>query len=326
MNSAILEVRNLKKHFTLGKANLFKSRPVVKAVDGVSFRIGAGEILGLVGESGCGKTTIGRALTKLISSTSGNAYLEGEEILHLTRSEFKPMRKRIQMIFQDPFASLNPRLTIDQTISESLRIHGVAKTRAEAREKIANMLTQVGMTSDAIKRYPFEFSGGQRQRICIARAMIVEPKLVIADEPVSALDVSIQAQILNLIKDVQSSHEVSMLFISHDLGVVRHLSDQVAVMYSGKIVEIGSKTDIFSNPRHPYTQLLFNSILRIESAKHANRNKVEAGAVNQAVPQSGCAFQPRCSLASEICRTETPTLLPVAGGHRVSCHHQISEA
>ena len=326
MNSAILEVRNLKKHFTLRKANIFKNRPVVKAVDDVSFRIGSGEILGLVGESGCGKTTIGRALTKLISATSGNAYLDGEEILHLTRSAFKPMRKRIQMIFQDPFASLNPRLTIDQTISESLRIHGVVKTRAEAREKIADMLTQVGMTSDAINRYPFEFSGGQRQRICIARAMIVEPKLVIADEPVSALDVSIQAQILNLIKDVQSSSEVSMLFISHDLGVVRHLSDQVAVMYSGKIVEIGSKTDIFSNPRHPYTQLLFNSILRIESAKHASRNKVEGDTVSQAVPLSGCAFQPRCSLASEICRTVTPTLLPVAGSHRVSCHHQNSEA
>ena len=324
MNSKVLDVQNLKKHFTLGRANIFKSRAVVKAVDGVTFDIDEGEILGLVGESGCGKSTIGRVLTKLISSTSGNAYIEGEEILHLKRSAFKPMRKRIQMIFQDPFASLNPRLTIEQTISESLRIHGIAESRAEVHHKIAEMLNQVGLDSDVTRRYPFEFSGGQRQRICIARAMIVQPRLVIADEPVSALDVSIQAQILNLIKDLQSSSGVSMLFISHDLGVVRHVSDRVAVMYYGKIVEMGSKADIFSNPRHPYTQLLFKSILRIRPVRHSARNQPVTEPANQPIPSSGCAFQPRCSLASEICQAESPTLLPIDGNHQVSCHLQHS--
>ena len=321
MTSKVLEVQDLKKHFTLGKANLFRRRTLVKAVDGVTLDIEAGEILGLVGESGCGKSTIGRTLTRLISPTSGNAYVEGEEILHLTRAAFKPMRKRIQMIFQDPFASLNPRLTIGQTISESLRIHDMAETRSEMRQTMAEMLHQVGLDPDVTQRYPFEFSGGQRQRICIARAMIVQPRLVIADEPVSALDVSIQAQILNLIKDLQSSSGVSMLFISHDLGVVRHVSDRVAVMYHGKIVEMGSKTDIFSYPRHPYTQLLFESILRINRAHTAGTTRPEA-AVSRPVPLSGCAFEPRCSRASDMCRTDSPTLASVGGNHHVSCHHQ----
>lgn len=263
MKDPLLRLIDLKTHFRTKGAGLFSEKKVIKAVDGVSFDIAPGEVLSLVGESGCGKSTVGRTLTHLEKATSGQALFEGQDFLSLTSAEFRPLRREIQMIFQDPFASLNPRLTIEQTLAEPLFIHGVCQTWKEARELIAVTLETVGMDPKIMTRHPHEFSGGQRQRIGIARVMILTPKLVIADEAVSALDVSIQAQVLNLIKKLQHDSGVSMLFISHDLGVVRHISDRVAVMFEGKIMEIGDKHQIFEAPQHEYTRKLLSSIPRI---------------------------------------------------------------
>ncbi len=266
MTAPLLQLRDLRVHFRTGRGGLFRRRRILEAVGGVSFDIHRGEVLGLVGESGSGKSTIGRTLTRLERPTGGEAIFEGTDILALTARAFRPLRRRIQMIFQDPFASLNPRLTIEQTLAEPLFIHRLARDRSEARDMIAETLELVGMDPDAMKRHPHEFSGGQRQRIGIARVMIVKPRLVIADEPVSALDVSIQAQVLNLIKKLQRESGVSMLFISHDLGVVRYISDRIAVMRRGKIVEIGDRNRIFDSPRHDYTRRLLASIPRLPPA------------------------------------------------------------
>jgi ABC-type oligopeptide transport system ATPase subunit len=267
MTAPLLTVENLNTHFQVGKGGLFGGgRKLLKAVKDVSFEIQEGEVLSLVGESGCGKSTVGRTLTHLEQSTSGTAHFDGQEILGMTRKTFRPLRREIQMIFQDPFASLNPRMTIRQTLSEPLHIHKLVNSTTEAREKIAETLELVGLDPKVMDRYPHEFSGGQRQRIGIARVMIQKPRLVIADEAVSALDVSIQAQVLNLIKKLQRSTGISMLFISHDLGVVRHISDRVAVMRQGEIVEMAPKTQIFESPQHEYTQKLLNSIPRIAFA------------------------------------------------------------
>jgi ABC-type oligopeptide transport system ATPase subunit len=263
MSDPLLSIVDLKTHFNTKGVGLFGEKKVIKAVDGVSFDIAPGEVLSLVGESGCGKSTVGRTLTHLEKATSGRALFEGQDFLSMTSSEFRPFRRDIQMIFQDPFASLNPRLKIEQTLAEPLFIHGVCKSWGEARTKIAETLELVGMDPIVMTRHPHEFSGGQRQRIGIARVMILKPKLVIADEAVSALDVSIQAQVLNLIKKLQRDSGVSMLFISHDLGVVRHISDRVAVMLEGKIVEMGDKHQIFEAPQHEYTRKLLSSIPRI---------------------------------------------------------------
>lgn len=265
MTEPILSIIDLKTHFQTQAAGFLGARKVIKAVNGVSFDIAPGEVLSLVGESGCGKSTVGRTLTHLEKATSGQALFEGQDILKLSSAQFRPLRREIQMIFQDPFASLNPRLTIAQTLGEPLFIHGLAKSWAEARAMIAETLELVGMAPEIMARHPHEFSGGQRQRIGIARVMILKPKLVIADEAVSALDVSIQAQVLNLIKKLQRDSGISMLFISHDLGVVRHISDRVAVMYQGEIVEMGSKHDVFENPQHDYTRKLLSAIPRIKS-------------------------------------------------------------
>ncbi|GGD40437.1 ABC transporter ATP-binding protein [Sinisalibacter lacisalsi] len=259
----LLDVRDLKVHFrTRGRT--------VRAVDGVSFDIAPGEVLGLVGESGCGKSTVGRALTQLERATAGQALFEGQDILSMSRRQFLPLRRHIQMIFQDPYASLNPRLTVAQTLSEPLFIHKIARSRKDAQARIAETLDLVGLGPEAMTRYPHEFSGGQRQRIGIARVMILEPKLVIADEAVSALDVSIQAQVLNLIKKLQRDSGMAMLFISHDLGVVRHISDRVAVMSAGKIVETGDKSAIFEAPQDAYTRRLLDSIPRIMPLKETS--------------------------------------------------------
>ena len=258
----LLQVKDLHTHFQTGGGILAK-KTWLKAVNGISFDIHPGEVLSLVGESGCGKSTVGRTLTHLEPSTSGEARFEGKDILPLRAAEFRPLRRHIQMIFQDPYASLNPRLTIEQTLAEPLFIHALAATAKEARAKISDTLELVGMDPKVMARYPHEFSGGQRQRIGIARVMILKPKLVIADEAVSALDVSIQAQVLNLIKQLQRDSGVSMLFISHDLGVVRHISDRIAVMYQGQIVETGDKRQIFDAPQHAYTQKLLSSIPRV---------------------------------------------------------------
>lgn len=263
MTATLLSVRDLKTHFVAKQAGTFAGKRIVKAVDDVSFDIRPGEVLSLVGESGCGKSTVGRTLTRLEPATSGAAEFEGRDILTLSPRQFRPLRREIQMIFQDPFASLNPRLTIFQTLAEPLFIHKLAARRDEARRQIGGMLEQVGMDPSVMDRHPHEFSGGQRQRIGIARAMILKPKLIIADEAVSALDVSIQAQVLNLIKQLQRDSGVAMLFISHDLGVVRHISDRVAVMYQGKIVETGQKHQIFDAPQHDYTRKLLSAIPRI---------------------------------------------------------------
>lgn len=270
MSDPLLSVTDLKTYFISKGAGLFSQEKVIKAVDTISFDIAPGEVLSLVGESGCGKTTVGRTLTQLERATSGQALFNGQNILALTPAQFRPLRRDIQMIFQDPFASLNPRLRIEQTLGEPLFIHGLCQTWDEARIKIATMLEAVGMDPTVMKRHPHEFSGGQRQRIGIARVMILKPKLVIADEAVSALDVSIQAQVLNLLKKLQQESGVSMLFISHDLGVVRHISDRVAVMFEGKIVEIDNKKEIFRDPQHQYTRKLLDSIPRITI-----RNEVE---------------------------------------------------
>ena len=263
MTEPLLRLRGLKTYFTIGKGGLFREKSLLKAVDGVSFDIHAGEVLSLVGESGCGKSTVGRTLTHLEKATGGEAIFDGQDILQMSPAAFRPMRRQIQMIFQDPFASLNPRLRIEQTLGEPLFIHGLAHDWTAARKKIAETLDLVGMDPKVMSRYPHEFSGGQRQRIGIARVMILTPRLVIADEAVSALDVSIQAQVLNLIKKFQRESGVSMLFISHDLGVVRHISDRVAVMFKGQIVEMGDKEQIFENPQHEYTGKLLASIPRI---------------------------------------------------------------
>jgi ABC-type oligopeptide transport system ATPase subunit len=267
MTEPLLRLVGLKTHFQTKSAGLFGAKRLIKAVDGVSFDIAPGEVLSLVGESGCGKSTVGRSLTHLETATAGQAFFEGHDILPMSSAAFRPLRRDIQMIFQDPFASLNPRLRIEQTLAEPLFIHGLCKTWEEARTQIAATLELVGMDPKVMRRHPHEFSGGQRQRIGIARVMILKPKLVIADEAVSALDVSIQAQVLNLIKKLQRDSGVSMLFISHDLGVVRHISDRVAVMFEGKIVEMGDKRQIFEAPQHAYTQKLLSSIPRITIAR-----------------------------------------------------------
>ncbi len=319
-NIPLLEVRNLKTYFdTASGGFLGRQQRKLKAIDGVSFDINPGEVLGLVGESGCGKSTVGRTLTQLEEATGGEAIFEGEDILKMSAAEFRPLRRSIQMIFQDPFASLNPRLTIEQTLAEPMRIHGLVKTPQEARAKISDMLQEVGLDPRAMERYPHEFSGGQRQRIGIARVMILAPQLVIADEAVSALDVSIQAQVLNLIKDLQRKSGVSMLFISHDLGVVRHICDRVAVMYLGRIVEMGTKAQIFTNPSHPYTRLLLSSIPSTKPGRQKLKDLGEPASASS--PPSGCAFHPRCSLASDHCQNTRPQSRNLGGNHLSACHH-----
>ena len=267
MSEPLLRLTNLRTHFRIKGSGLFSNKKTIKAVDGVSFDLAAGEVLGLVGESGCGKSTIGRTLTHLEKATSGSVLFEGQEILSMKSHAFRPLRREIQMIFQDPFASLNPRLKIRDILGEPLFIHGLCNNWDEAHAEIAAMLETVGLDPKIMSRFPHEFSGGQRQRIGIARVMILKPKLVIADEIVSALDVSIQAQVLNLIKKLQRDSGVSMLFVSHDLGVVRHICDRVAVMFKGKIVEIGEKAQMFEEPKHDYTRKLLGSIPKIITKK-----------------------------------------------------------
>lgn len=322
--TTLLDVRALKTHFTLKRrpgSTWFRPKPILKAVDGVSFTIDVGEVLALVGESGCGKSTVGRTLVKLERATGGQAMFGGTDILPLSTKAFRPLRRQIQMIFQDPFASLNPRLTIEQTLAEPLRIHGLATNRTASRKRIGAMLEQVGLAPDAMHRYPHAFSGGQRQRIGIARVMVLAPDLIVADEAVSALDVSVQAQVLNVLKDLQRDSGVAMLFISHDLGVVRHVGDRVAVMYLGRIVEIARTKALFERPAHPYTQLLLASIPRLDPARRGLRPKLMGEPASATAMPSGCAFHPRCPHANQRCIDATPELETRADGHAVACHH-----
>ena len=321
MSDLILEVKNLKKYFPVRKGLLMREVGQVKAVDDVSLSIKRGETLGLVGESGCGKSTLGRALIRLYEPTSGEVSFNGQNFLKLKGEQLRRERKHLQMIFQDPYASLDPRMTVGQILSEPFQIHGVLNTETR-KAKVRELLETVGMKASHLNRYPHEFSGGQKQRICIARALALEPSLIVCDEPVSALDVSIQAQILNLMKDLQKKFNLTYLFISHDLSVVEHLCDRIAVMYLGKIVEIASREELFRNPQHPYTQALISAIPRIGEGKRKIKKSLTGEVPSPINPPKGCSFHPRCPHRMPKCDQIEPQLLstnPASPNHRTAC-------
>ncbi len=315
----LLEVTDLKKHFPIRKGLFARTVGHVRAVDGVSFSVRRGEVLGLVGESGCGKTTTGRCILRLIEPTSGSVKFEGREILGLGRGELRALRREMQIVFQDPYSSLNPRLTVGSMLTEALTIHKLARGAA-ARDRVAELLKLVGLHPDHARRYPHGFSGGQRQRIGVARALAVNPKLIVADEPVSALDVSIQAQIINLLRDLQREMGLTYLFVAHDLSVVEHISDRVAVMYLGRIAELADSMDLYRAPRHPYTVSLLSAIPVPEPGRRRRRIVLKGDVPSPARPPSGCRFHPRCFLAQELCSREEPLLREVRPGHWSACH------
>jgi peptide/nickel transport system ATP-binding protein/oligopeptide transport system ATP-binding protein len=315
---AMLEVSDLVKHYPVRSGILRRAVGTVHAVDGVSFAVGVGETLGLVGESGCGKSTVARSILRLVEPTGGSIRINGRDITHLGKAELRPIRRSMQIIFQDPFASLNPRMTAGDIVGEPLMVHGIA-AGGEKRERVAELFEQVGLRPDQMQNYPHQFSGGQRQRICIARALSLGPRLIVCDEPVSALDVSIQAQVINLLIDLQRKHDFSYLFIAHDLAVVAHISHRVAVMYLGRIVEIAGKTELFANPRHPYTQALLASVPVADPRRKSLKPLVDGDVPSPINPPSGCAFHTRCRYAMERCRTETPVLAEIGSQHQVAC-------
>ncbi|MBI1777182.1 MAG: ATP-binding cassette domain-containing protein [Proteobacteria bacterium] len=316
----ILVVADLVKRFELPRSGLRGPRPVVHAVDGVSFAIGRGETLGLVGESGCGKSTIARLITRLVDTTSGRIELDGEDITHVTRARMRPRRRKLQMVFQDPYASLNPRQTAGDIVGEPLSVHGLARG-SELEARVASLFKRVGLRADQMVNYPAQFSGGQRQRLAIARALVLDPGIIVADEPVSALDVSTQAQVVNLLADLQEERGLSYLFIAHDLAVVRHISRRVAVMYLGRIVEIAPAEALFSAPLHPYTRALLAAVPVPDPARRRTARAVPLGEVPSPIdPPRGCHFHPRCPLAMERCRLEAPILRDVGDGRTVACH------
>ncbi len=313
-----LKVENLTKYYPVGGGIFSKPKGFVRAVDGVSFEVYKGETVGLVGESGSGKTTVARLLVKLIEPTSGSIYFDGEDITKLSNKEFLPYRRKIQMIFQDPYSSLNPRMTVYSMIAEVLYVHKIVP-KNEIPKMVEQLLEMVGLTSDSMYRYPHEFSGGQRQRIGIARALAVHPSFIVADEPVSALDVSVQAQILNLLMDLQKQLNLTYLFISHDLSVVRHISDRVIVMYLGKIVEEAPAEKLFENPNHPYTRALLSAIPKPEPGAYVQALGVKGEPPSPINPPQGCVFHPRCPFATDKCRADVPSLIEVGENHRSAC-------
>jgi len=317
---ALVMTENLVKEFPAGSEGLFGGRKLtVKAVDGVSIGIAPGETLGLVGESGSGKSTLGRLILRLLEPTRGRIVFDGRELSKLGRGELRQLRRQMQIVFQDPYASLNPRMRIGAIVGEGIVIHKLARGR-EKQERLVELLKMVGLEADALSRYPHEFSGGQRQRIGIARALAVNPRFLVLDEPVSALDVSIQAQIINLLQDLQEQLKLTYLFIAHDLRVVEHISQRVAIMYLGKIVELGTSEQIYSNPRHPYTRALLSAIPSIDPSAKQERIRLPGELPSPVDPPPGCNFHPRCPYVKDICRTVTPLLETGAGGHAVACH------
>jgi oligopeptide transport system ATP-binding protein len=321
MSDVLLEVRNLVKHFQVTGGLFGGRRGLVRAVDNVSFSIRRGETLGLVGESGCGKTTTGRCVLQLERPTSGEVIFEGRDLTKVGASELRAIRRHIQVIFQDPYSSLNPRMTVGQIIAEPLAVHGIVKSAGARRDRARELLTHVGLLPQHAGRYPHQLSGGQRQRVGVARALALEPKLIICDEPVSALDVSIQAQIINLLEDLQSQFGLTYLFIAHDLAVVRHISDRIAVMYLGKIVELADRKTLYDDPLHPYTRALLSAVPIPDPELEARRERVILGGEvpSPLNPPSGCVFHPRCPIAVDRCREVVPELREIKPGHWAAC-------
>jgi oligopeptide transport system ATP-binding protein len=321
MTEPLLRVKDLVKYFSVRGGLLSREIDRVHAVDRVSFDIAPGETLGLVGESGCGKSTTGRCILRLIEPTAGEVWFEGKNVTQLDRNALRSLCRDMQIIFQDPFASLNPRMTVGAIISEALIIHNLAKTRQQFTDRVVQLLETVGLQPDHMRRYPHEFSGGQRQRIGIARALAVEPKLIVCDEPVSALDVSIQAQVINLLEDLQQKFSLTYLFIAHDLSVVEHISNRVAVMYLGRVVEIASAKDLYASPLHPYTEALLSAVPIPDPKVKRQRIMLQGDVPNPIRPPSGCHFHTRCPILKlPLCSQETPELKQSTGGHWVACH------
>jgi oligopeptide/dipeptide ABC transporter ATP-binding protein len=324
MAEPLLRVKNLKKYFPIRGGLLSREVARVHAVDDVTFELREGETLGLVGESGCGKTTLSRALMRLIDSTEGAIRFRGDDITHASRKALQPLRREMQMVFQDPFASLNPRKRISQIIGMPLRLHGVERDQVD--DRVRELLDRVGLHPEHLNRYPHEFSGGQRQRIGVARALSLEPKLMVLDEPVSALDVSVQAQIINLLDDLQDDFGLTYLFVAHDLSVVRHVSDRIAVMYLGKLMEVSPAEELQNKPIHPYTNALLAAVPIPDPRENRRRERIVVSGEppNPIDPPSGCVFHPRCPRATDICREVEPPLARYPGGHLAACHHPMN--
>ena len=316
----LLSVRNLKKHFPINVDLIGRPGGFVYAVDGVSFDIAKGETLALVGESGCGKSTVGRCILRLLDLTDGQVHLGGTRIDTLSRSSLRPLRRHVQVVFQDPFSSLNPRLRVREILAEPIRNFGLAKSEADLNRRLAELMDKVRLPRDAVGRWPHEFSGGQRQRIGIARALAAEPDLIICDEAVSALDVSVKAQVVNLLQDLQAELGMAMLFISHDLAIVEHMTHRVAVMYLGRIVEIGPKQAIFANPQHPYTKALLSAVPVPDPTASRDRTILKGDVPSPIKPPPGCRFHTRCPVVFDRCRSEEPATRAVGEGHAAACH------